>query len=271
MGFFRKIKQWISGSETRRAVEKDIAPTVDLDEILKKIAVYKRSTWMPVVDEEEEQLLGSKIGGKAYIPAGEQHPHCPNCQKELVLFLQLNPKDLPADSDLDLEPGVLVQLFYCTSQTPHCEVVCEAFLPFSKSVVARTIPLPTTGEEPNPQEINYSRQYKEKLITDWIVYEDLPDWQEMQVGDARLSDAEVEALENSSQGVPQAADKLGGWPYWVQGVEYPHCPECGIQMQMIFQLDSNHHLPYMFGDAGIGHLHQCRLHKNVLAFGWAAY
>ena len=58
---------------------------------------------------------------------------------------------------------------------------------------------------------------------------------------------------------------------FVQGVEYPACPECGIQMQMIFQLDSNHHLPYMFGDSGIGHLHQCRLHKSILAFGWASY
>lgn len=225
---------------------------------------------MPVVDEEEESLLGSKIGGNAYIPEGQQPPRCTNCNKELVLFLQLNPKDLPEGSDLDLEPEKLVQLFYCTSQSPPCEVVCEAYLPFSKSVLARTLPLPEKGVS-QAEEQSGGRQFAEKIITDWVVHDDYPDWQEMQVGGARLKDAEIEVLENSSQGVPQAGDKLGGWPYWVQGVEYPVCPECGIQMQMIFQIDSNHHLPYMFGDSGIGHLHQCRLHKSVLAFGWASY
>lgn len=268
MGLFGKIKQWLSKPEAKSTTTKNVAPLPDLEDVLRKVAVYRRNTWMPVVDEEEKLLLGSKIGGQAYIPSGEEHPHCPNCQKELVLFLQLNPNDLPENTDLDLEPDKLIQLFYCTSQTPHCEVECEAYFPFSKSVVARTLPLPKTEAISSK---NGSRQFKENLIIDWIMYDDFPDWQEMQVGDARLSDAEVEVLENSSQGVPQAADKLGGWPYWVQGVEYPSCPECGIQMQMIFQLDSNHHLPYMFGDSGIGHLHQCRLHKNILAFGWAAY
>lgn len=266
MGLFRKLKQWLSGPEISPS-----PPSPDLDEVLNKVAVYKRNTWMPVVDEEEEQLLGSKVGGRAYIPEGEKHPRCPNCNKELVLFLQLNPTDLPEDSDLDLEPEKLVQLFYCTSQSPHCERVCEAYFPFSKSVLARTLSLPDKGSNKLQEEQVEGRQFTEKIIIDWIMHDDYPDWQEMQVGGARLNDAEVEVLENSSQGVPQAGDKLGGWPYWVQGVEYPVCPECGIQMQMIFQLDSNHHLPYMFGDSGIGHLHQCRLHKSILAFGWASY
>ena len=269
MGILAKMKQWLV-PPTANPISQENRPPVDSDEILKKIAVYRRNTWMPVVDEGEQEILDSKIGGKAYIPGGEKHPQCPNCSKELTLFLQLNPKDFPENSDLDPEPDKLIQLFYCTSQEPHCETECEAFLPFSKSVVARTVSLPAGNAAPGPSPGGYM-QFAEKGITDWIAQDDYPDWQEMQAGDANLSEQEVEALETNEALVPKAADKLGGWPYWVQGVEYPLCPECGIQMQMIFQLDSNHHLPYMFGDAGIGHLHQCRIHKNILAFGWAGY
>lgn len=261
------MKHWLNRQPDQNIPEPP--DPVSIDAVLRKVEVYKRSTWMPVVDEEEQALLASKIGGQAYIPEEEAHPVCPNCKKALTLFLQLNPQDLPEGSDLDLEPDKLIQLFYCTSQQPHCEVECEAYFPFSKSVLARSLPLPSsTPAVPKP---SAGRQFEEKLITDWVRYDDYPDWHEMQSGGAQLTEPEIEALENSESGIPKAADKLSGWPYWIQGVEYPSCPECGIQMQMIFQLDSDHHLPYMFGDSGIAHLHQCRLHKNILAFGWAGY
>lgn len=269
MGVFAKLKQWLVSPTGTLSADEEPVPAGPED-ILKKIGVYRRTTWMPVVDEEEQEITASKIGGKAYIPAGEKHPHCPNCSKELTLFLQLNPKDFPENTDLDPEPDKLIQLFYCTSTEPHCETECEAYFPFSKSVVARTVPLPADPSAAVPSPGGYM-QFAENGITDWIAQDDYPDWQEMQKGDAQLTEAEAEALETNETLVPKAADKLGGWPYWVQGTEYPVCPQCGIQMQMIFQLDSNHHLPYMFGDAGIAHLHQCRLHKNILAFGWAGY
>ncbi len=269
MGLFKKISTWIK-KENKPA---DAAPSVqspDPEEILQKIEIYKRKTWMPVIDEAAGEILASKIGGRAYIPAGESHPACSNCGEELTLFLQLRPQDLPHNCDLDLDPDKLIQLFYCTTENPNCEAECDAWAPFSKSVLARSIEIPTQLPDPSPVHAG-ERQFHEKSIVDWIENEDYPDWQEMQMGDAQLTEKEVEVLETSENGTPKAADKLGGWPYWVQGVEYPVCAECGIQMQMIFQLDSNHNLPYMFGDSGIGHLHQCRLHKNILAFGWAGY
>jgi uncharacterized protein YwqG len=42
-------------------------------------------------------------------------------------------------------------------------------------------------------------------------------------------------------------------------------------MRMVFQLDSEKSLPFMFGDAGIGHVTQCPDHLEVVAFGWACY
>jgi hypothetical protein len=67
----------------------------------------------------------------------------------------------------------------------------------------------------------------------------------------------------------QSGDKLGGWPYWVQNVEYPSCPTCGERMRLVFQIDSEDNVPFMFGDTGCGHITQCPAHKDVVAFGWA--
>ena len=64
-------------------------------------------------------------------------------------------------------------------------------------------------------------------------------------------------------------DKLAGWPCWVQGNEQPLCPTCGSTMRLLFQVDSEDHVPFMWGDAGIGHITQCPTHLDVVAFGWA--
>lgn len=266
MGLFDKFKEMFDADK----------PTVggadnsSSSSLLEKIAPYKRKTWMPLVEEDEpDDALASKIGGVAYLPPGESHPLCSNCHEPLTLFLQLNPSSLPENNDLDLEQDQLIQLYYCTNQQPHCEMECHAWQPFAKSKLVRRVPLPST--EVVLPATTLPRQFPVRLIVEWVENEDFPDWQEMQLGDAGLSEQEVEAVEKLDTAIPKAADKLGGWPYWVQGVEYPKCPECSIQMHMIFQLDSDHHLPYLFGDAGIAHMYQCRLHKHVLAFGWASY
>jgi hypothetical protein len=80
----------------------------------------------------------------------------------------------------------------------------------------------------------------------------------------RISECAAERIANSE---PQ--DKLAGWPCWIQGVEYPNCPRCGRRMIHVFQLDSEDHVPFMFGDVGCGHITQCPDHNEVVAFGWA--
>src|SRR5262249_40249616 len=67
----------------------------------------------------------------------------------------------------------------------------------------------------------------------------------------------------------EAGDKLAGWPAWIQNVEYPNCPRCGRRMAHVFQVDSEDNIPFMFGDAGCGHLTQCPEHKAAVAFCWA--
>src|SRR5262249_10333174 len=76
----------------------------------------------------------------------------------------------------------------------------------------------------------------------------------------------AESISTSANG-----DKLGGWPDWVQGVEYPNCSQCGQRMALVFQVDSEDNVPFLFGDAGCGHITQCPDHKEVVAFGWAGH
>ena len=64
-------------------------------------------------------------------------------------------------------------------------------------------------------------------------------------------------------------DKLGGWPAWIQCVEYPQCPKCQSEMEYFVQIDSEDNLPHMFGDVGCGHISFCRNHPEVIAFTWA--
>lgn len=88
----------------------------------------------------------------------------------------------------------------------------------------------------------------------------------MKVG-LQLSDGERDEL--SAEAFPLNGEKLLGWPCWVQGPEYPSCPECGERMEMLFQIDSEQNVPWMFGDMGIAHITQCPRHRGQLAFGWA--
>jgi uncharacterized protein YwqG len=83
-----------------------------------------------------------------------------------------------------------------------------------------------------------------------------------------LSDDEFERL-YELEIEPKSGDKLAGWPLWIQGVEYPSCPICQAEMSLVFQIDSEDNVPYMFGDVGCGHITQCREHKEQLAFAWA--
>jgi uncharacterized protein YwqG len=71
------------------------------------------------------------------------------------------------------------------------------------------------------------------------------------------------------QDFPKTGDKLLGWPAWIQGIEYPECPDCGDSMKLIFQIDSEDNLDYMFGDVGCAHITQCEKHPHRLAIAWA--
>lgn len=107
-----------------------------------------------------------------------------------------------------------------------------------------------------------------KRIVGWDEKDDLPNWEELREYSIDLPEDQLEKLGNN---YPRQGEKLLGWPLWVQGIEYPKCPQCGTRMKLLFQVDSNQNIPYDFGDAGVGHISQCPDDPTELAFGWACY
>lgn len=230
----------------------------------KEIEVFKKSAWKPVVVEGDGSRLDSKFAGTPFIPAGEDYPLCGNCGKPLQLFLQLDLDKLPSALGDEFGRG-LVQFFYCTSEQPFCEIDSEAYMPFAKSVLTRIIE-PEDLESAN-ENATYGGAFPPRLITGWEETDDYPNWEESVIlGIDRDSPAIDELIESDYR---VGGDKLAGYPMWIQGVEYPDCPVCKEKMRLLFQIDSEDNIPFMFGDVGCGHLTQCKTHKDQLAFGWA--
>ena len=224
---------------------------------------FVRTAWRPVTEAGDGPPDASKVAGTPWIPAGGARPACPNCGRPIQLFLQLNTAHLPEAVRGTFGDGLL-QLFYCTSQEPMCDVDCQAFFPFADSVVARLV-VPEGAPEADPADV--VDPLPPRRIVGWEAADDYPSPEEAFGLGAELSDDEADAAWEA--GVPLEGDKLAGWPLWVQSVEYPDCPRCGTAMRLVYQIDSEDHLPWMFGDAGTGHLTQCPEHKDVLGFGWA--
>ena len=201
----------------------------------------------------------------------------------MPLFLQLDLGDLPAELGQRFGTGLL-QLFYCTRDD------CQGFggwEPFANDLSRVRVVQPTRpGLVTSVPELD--GPFAAKRIVGWTGFTDLPSPDEhdelglkytydFDAGTLRLEcpeldfditnrmkDSPVEEMANSEPG-----DKLAGRPAWVQNVEYPHCPRCGKRMVHIFQVDSEDNVPFMFGDAGCGHITQCPEHKEVVAFVWS--
>jgi hypothetical protein len=180
----------------------------------------------------------------------------------MEFFLQLNSSELPPvtlERPLTTFGQGLLQVFYCIGD-------CDSSEPFSGSTLVRIIdPLQT-----QPQTLTSSPltgTFPEKVIIGWEIIDDYPNAEELQdeLG-SNLSKDDLVAFEDE---YPLSGDKLLGWPHWIQGVEYPNCPECGLQMKLVFQIDSGDNLNYIFGDAGCSHITQCPVHPNQLTMSWA--
>lgn len=235
------------------------------------ILPFKRSAWKPIVKKTDGSVTDSKFSGTPYLKADEDYPRCENCGNPLQLFIQLDLDQLPEAARNDYGSGLL-QMFYCINEKPLCEVECEAFFPFAKSALLRIIQI-----EPNikpPGESMPEDPFPPRLITGWKEVDDYPNWEERKSLGTEINEIDWENI-GDEEGVtfdewfPQTGDKLAGYPRWIQSIEYPDCPLCGGQMQLVFQIDSDDNLPYCFGDVGCGHITQCKEHKDQLAFGWA--
>lgn len=256
------------------------------DEIVKTLGPWlarnRRRAWKPVVEPGDGPPTAPKFCGTPWTGPDAPWPNCGHCGQPLQPFLQLDLADLPAELGHPFGAGLL-QLFYCVRGECQGYGGWEAFAD-DLNRVRIVHPTGVGGEPPVPP----APAFPAKRIVGWTPFTDQAGPQEhdeigltytydFDKGTLRLECPEV-ALDvtNPMDACPAEeiatathGDKLGGWPAWVQGVEYPFCPRCGKRMALVFQVDSEDNVPFMFGDVGCGHVTQCPEHKNVVAFGWA--
>jgi uncharacterized protein YwqG len=234
----------------------------DLNDDRTRLKAFERICWNPITEEGDGAITGSKFGGVPYLRSDEEWPTCLNCSKPMQLFLQLNPLSLPY-SKRGLWGDGLLQFFYCTTSEPLCEVDGQTWAPFSECTKLRVAQINGEGLELEVEPVN--DPFPTRQIIGWEAADDFPGMELEELGHA----FEIDPSDDYFDLFPRSGDKLLGWPLWIQGVEYPNCPICDRQMQLLFQIDSNDNLPYMFGDAGIGHISHCPEHLQELGFGWA--
>jgi uncharacterized protein YwqG len=245
-------------------------PETTSPELTKLLNSMVRPVWKPVIKSGDSSEPVSKFAGVAWLPEETKWPVCPNCSKPMQLIVQLNHSTFPEESDLFGE-GML-QLFYCTNSEPLCEVDCEAFFPFSKSVVVRMVDPKQNGANAIEDQVDGS--LAPKIITGWEKKQDFPGWEEFEEK-AEDAGADIEDMEEEIEEIydenelTYSGDKLGGWPLWSQSPEYPECPVCGKLMSLVFQIDSDCSTEIQFGDMGTGHITRCKDHPEQVAFGWA--
>lgn len=246
------------------------------------IVKQERPAWIPRTSPHDNDAAASKFCGRPLLLNEEAWPTCKCCNLPLELFLQLDLTTLPDELGGRFGSDIL-QLFYCASPT-NCEPGWEAFS--NQCSLCRII-----SREDSQPAVEYHNRFPPKSIDGWDRIIDYPDpeehdrlgiiidyhWHDVPYQPTELKCPELglhfvgmNYVEMLHETVTSAAgDKLSGWPNWIQSREYPSCPECGSEMVLIMQLDSEDQIPYMFGDAGTGHITQCPQHKQVVAFGWA--
>lgn len=240
--------------------------SISIKNIQKKLEPCKKQAWYPIVENGVYAEKHSKFSGVPMLLESEIWPRCENCKKPMQLFVQLDSKELPIEANNPFGEGYL-QVFYCTNDIQECDMECEAYFPFSKSTLVRVLGFDNTFLS-NSIKSEVKNEIPKKYITGWIVKADYPNEEERFSTGITLTNEESEfAFDNDITALHK--DKLLGWPFWVQGIEYPDCPKCGECMDYIFQIDSKDNLDYMFGDSGCAHITQCKIHKDQLTIAWA--
>jgi uncharacterized protein YwqG len=235
--------------------------------LIERIRELERTAWLPVTEDSDGPVTGSKFSGIPWLGPGESWPTCPRCKAPMALFLQLDLATLPEEIGGELGGGLL-QMFYCVSRH-DCTTRGEGCRgPFSPYQLLRRVRTEAGG--PPSVLPKFDWDIPARRITGWQPVADYPDSTEWEDFGIEVDDEAVDAMYGLGY-EPRQMDKLLGWPSWPQYMDYPRCRACGRGLWLVFQLESDQNLRYMFGDDGCGHITCCPDHPEELAFLWSSY
>lgn len=179
-------------------------------------------------------------------------PTCPCCEKPMSCIVSLDFASLNPKSEVGND-GIL-QVFYCTSTSPPCEVKTEAWAAGpGKSKLVRVV---RGSDNSHCAKIGWSGFADVPMADDTTVEKKLP------------SIARKAELEDDWP-APFTGDKIGGYPAWAQDAEYPDCPHCKAPAtDLVMQLASEGISGVQFGDMGTAYVFRCKKHPTVLDLIW---
>lgn len=217
--------------------------------------------------------MGSKFGGnKPFRTNDFQWPNCDDCSSKKSFLCQINIGHAPSafKEHISLSSGLL-QVFYCFKCKPKTcfkdvFIIKETefdFFPSLQSLAAETAVkhgsvlqsqlLPKSLQDYVSNKAAAPALFEEKVVGHWSEDEEIPESTEFDLSllstlaeRQNIQDEDwddfVENLvsyqSNSSVGSDLYAfggPKIGGWiNWWVDGVEFPKCPDCGVNMDLTF-------------------------------------
>lgn len=252
--------------------EIDIALLEGLPDDEARKAIYRKLTeqavYKPIVVEgEDTKEPVSKYFGSPWLSEGEEWPELHGTK--LTFVLQLDVATLPPVQAAMFGGTGLVQLFYETTGAGEWDdsALVRLVHPRGASSAAREC---NPGPEENPD-------WKHKVITSWEEDVDYARFEHFMnlVGKDLGRDPMVREYQCIDEDCLQG-DKLGGWPFWSQGV-WPPEDKNGKPMLPVMQLDAGcfyngrqfpAHAPELFASDGTGHIFVSATDPPELKFKW---
>lgn len=208
----------------------------------------------------------TKFGGMPWLRKGDEWPTCEACESNMRFYAQIHFKDLDGKSvHAACKNDGLLQLWSCGDD-------CDTYEAFSGATSVRIVPSKDFGKGEKIEKPDDVELCPVQLVKQWVKRPELPGQEELgdEMGDEAEADDIDWLMELISSANPNQGVKVGGWPGWCQGVEYPECPECGERMtNVLFQLEADIIEGEGLGDCGTAHITQCKKHKSKLAYAWA--
>jgi hypothetical protein len=219
-----------------------------------KLAATVRDAWI-VKARAGDKPSTVKAGGSALLDPAEAWPECALCRRPMPLLVQVSARALGAPDDASESPGSIVQLFYCTSEEPLCEVDAESWQRNDDAMLLRRLPAAGLAWRAPPA---LARPVKPKHLSKLEPKRDQP----------HARDLEARCGIYGKAGRNLQGDKLGGWPRWEQVPDWPRCARCDRTMSQLVQLESDGFVGHRFGDCGRAHLFACDEHPDSLDWRW---
>lgn len=250
-----------------KIVNLEISPESKLTQALKKLKKESVRVMPVKLGFDKSQAIDTRFGGFPYAEAGEKAPVCECCGKPLTFIFQFR------DSyDKDLNPsGALHSVYYCFDCTPigrpeeekgQWKVVTHENPDVSKFVEQKE----SVSQLLKPMQCSLSKVF---TLPDYETIEShYPDIVEMCEAIDCYADDLMSGYEDavySIGGLTEPSTIVGGYPSWIQGEGSQVCPECGGEMELACQIDSEEAVDLMFGDAGCLYVFRCPEHKDKFA------